>query len=357
MVPRAPLDQGALMMGEHELKSSIFVGTANRGYGQQAQEEVIRLFGSPVKFSHLVPNESFLFQLPIDKSEATQKLVEQEPMFLRHIQPVDSELDWDGQMNSLMEWGSNNLKLEIGSAIAVQVRKTEQLSTEVSQGEYKQALDHVLTKAYATVPVAKGAEYIVSLFLAPEKAYIGVSEPEHNLSDWSGGAIRFRKEEGQLSRAKFKLLEAEQVFRLDFAQYRTALDVGAAPGGWTSLLLERGVKVTAIDPAKLDKILLKHPNLTFHQKNASDVKLLEDSFELLVCDMSWSPRQMARLIKGLLPSLRSGGTAIITVKLMHKKAFQTIRELVGDLSPELSLQKGKQLFHNREELTLFFIKS
>jgi 23S rRNA (cytidine2498-2'-O)-methyltransferase len=368
------MDQGVGMIDEHirneinvmdevhvmndlDQQSSTFIGTANRGYGQQAQEEVHRLFGPPVKFTQLVPNEIFLFKLPIDKTEATQKLVEQEPMFLRHIQPVDSELDWDGEINSLVQWVLNSMRLESGSAIAVQVRKTEQLSTEVSQGEYKQALDHALTKVYSTISVAKEANYIVSLYLTPDKAYIGLSEPEHNLSDWSGGAIRFRKEEGQLSRAKFKLLEAEQVFRLDFTQYKTALDVGAAPGGWTSLLLERGVKVTAIDPAKLDKLLLKHPSLTFHQKNASDVKLAEDSFELLVCDMSWSPRQMARLIKGLLPSLRTGGTAIITVKLMHKKAFQTVRELIGDLSPDLTVQKAKQLFHNREELTLFFIKS
>jgi 23S rRNA (cytidine2498-2'-O)-methyltransferase len=351
------MDQGAGMITENELLSSTFIGTANRGFGQQAQEEVIRLFGPQTKFSHLVPNETFLVQLPVSKSEATEKLVAQEPMFLRHIQPVDAELDWDGELASLQQWALSSVKVEAESLIAVQVRKTEQLSTDISQGEYKQSLDRALTEAYSSVPVAKGSEFIVSLFLTPDKAYIGLSKPEHNLSDWSGGAIRFRKEEGQLSRAKFKLLEAEQAFRLDLSQYRTALDVGAAPGGWTSLLLERGVKVTAIDPAKLDKGLLKNPNLTFHQKNAGDVKLPEDTFELLVCDMSWSPRQMARLVKGLLPSVRAGGTAIITVKLMHKKAFQTVRELVGDLSPDLTVQRAKQLFHNREELTLFFIKS
>ncbi|SFL83851.1 23S rRNA (cytidine2498-2'-O)-methyltransferase [Paenibacillus sp. 1_12] len=345
------------MMNVDELQSSTFIGTANRGYGQQAQEEVLRLFGSPIKFTHLVPNEIFLFQLPVSKSDVINKLTTQEPMFLRHIQPVDAELVWDGELASLLTWVTGSIQLNAESLIAVQVRKTEELTTGVSQGEYKQAIDHILTETYATVPVAKGSEFIVSLYLVPGSAYIGLSKPEENLSDWSGGAIRFRKEEGQLSRAKFKLLEAEQVFGLDLTQYKTALDVGAAPGGWTSLLLERGIKVTAIDPAKLDKDLLKNKNLTFHQKNAADVKLKDDSFELIVCDMSWSPRQMGKLIKGLLPALITGGTAIITVKLMHKKAFQTVRELVGDLSPDLTVQKAKQLFHNREELTLFFIKS
>jgi 23S rRNA (cytidine2498-2'-O)-methyltransferase len=350
------MDKGAVMT-EQELQSSIFIGTANHGFGQQAQEEVRRLFGAQTKTAHLIANETFLFQLPFSKSDVTQKLVEQEPMFLRHIQPVDADLDWDGTLASLEVWVQNVIQLEAGTHVAVQVRKMEQVSTDMTQSGFKQAMDRVLVEQFSAVPVAKDAELILSLYLTPEKAYIGKSRPEHNLSDWSGGAIRFRKEEGQVSRAKFKLLEAEQAFQLDFSQYRTGLDVGAAPGGWTSLLLERGVKVTAIDPAKLDKELLKHPNLTFIQKNASDIKLNAESFELLVCDMSWNPRQMARLIKGLLPSLRTGGTVIITAKLMHKKAFQTVREIVDDLSPELALQKAKQLFHNREELTLFLIKS
>ncbi len=66
---------------------------------------------------------------------------------------------------------------------------------------------------------------------------------------------------------------------------------------------------------------------------------------------------MAKLVRGLLYALKTGGTAIITVKLMNKKAFQSIREVIQDLSPELELQKAKQLFHNREELTLFLVKT
>ncbi|NOU96940.1 methyltransferase domain-containing protein [Paenibacillus sp. LMG 31456] len=338
------------------VESSVFIGTANHGFGQQAQEEIRRLFGNEAKFSHVVPAEIFLYSLPVGKMDAISKVLEQEPMFLRHMQPVDVELDWDGSVAALQAWIHDSFQLTEGTKLAIQIRKTEQVS-QLSTGECKKALDSVLTDAYAIVPVAKDAELILSVYLTPERAYAGISKPTDNLSDWAGGAIRFRKEDGQVSRAKFKLLESEVAFGLDFTQYRSAVDVGAAPGGWTSLLLERGIKVTAIDPAKLDAGLLKHPNLTFHKKNASDVVLQPDSFDLLVCDMSWSPRQMARLVKGLLHALQSGGTAIITVKLMHKKPFQTVRELLEDVEPELVLQKAKQLFHNREELTLFFIKS
>lgn len=350
------MDKGAVMI-EPNHNTSTFIGTANHGFGQHAQEEIRRLFQTGTQFTHLVPAEVFLFKTPQSKTAATNTILEHEPMFLRHMQPVDAELDWDGTLSSLQDFIRHQLEMSPGTKAAVQVRKAETVGAELTTGACKQMIDELLVHECSAVPVAKDADIIVSVFLTQGTAYFGQSKPEHNVSDWSGGAIRFRKEEGQVSRAKFKLLEAERTFGLDFTQYRAAIDIGAAPGGWTSLLLERGVRVTAVDPAKLDAGLLKHPKLTFLQKNAGDVTFPPESFDLLVCDMSWSPRQMSKLIKGLLYSLQVGGTAIITVKLMHKKPFQTVRELVEDLSPELALQKAKQLFHNREELTLFLIKS
>lgn len=344
-------------MTEQFKSGTSFIGTANHGFGQHAQEEIRRLFETGVKFQPIVPAEVFLFHVQETKEAVIDRLIHNEPMFLRHMQPVDAALDWDGSIEALLQEVKQVITLDKGFNIAVQVRKTEQVGTDISASECKRAIDEILVEKCAVIPVAKDADFIVSVFLTSDKAYIGLSKPEHNLSDWSGGAIRFRKEEGQVSRAKFKLLEAERAFGLDLQQYRSGLDIGAAPGGWTSLLLERGMKVTAVDPAKLDLGLLRNPKLTFHQKNAGDVTFQPQSFDLLVCDMSWSPRQMAKLVKGLLYALQTGGTVIITVKLMHKKPFQAVRELVEDLSPELVLQKGKQLFHNREELTVFLIKS
>ncbi|GCL70258.1 SAM-dependent methyltransferase [Paenibacillus naphthalenovorans] len=341
------------------MNAGVFIGTANRGFAQQAQEELRRLLGS-VKSEWIVPGEVFLFAAETDREEAIRRITGNEPVFLRHMQPVDARTSWNGSMDSLMGFVVERLSASppyTGSKIAVQVRKTEDAAPDISSSVVKTAVDERLSSDYTAEPVVKGADFILSLFLTKDTVYYGMSRPEENLSDWSGGAVRFRREDGQVSRAKFKLLEAEQAFGLDFTQYRFALDIGAAPGGWTSLLLERGLKVTAVDPAKLDAGLLSHPNLTYHAKKADEVVFAADAFDLLVCDMSWSHRQMAKLVRGLLYALKTGGTAIITVKLMNKKAFQSIREVIQDLSPELELQKAKQLFHNREELTLFLVKT
>ncbi|UUZ79252.1 methyltransferase domain-containing protein [Paenibacillus sp. P26] len=343
------------------MSQSIWIGTANRGFAQQAQEEIRRLFDTPVRFEWIAAGELFKFTVEECREQVVRTISEQEPIFLRHMRPVDAEASFGNEgLDSIAEWVQRQLKEQApaaGRRIAVQVRKTEEGGPAVSPSELKQALDERLEKEWQAVPVVKDADEVLSLLIAASQIYMGRSRPEENLSDWSGGAIRFRREEGQISRAKFKLLEAEQAFGLDLSAYHAALDIGAAPGGWTSLLLERGLEVTAVDPAKLDAGLLRNPRLRYLQKNAADVVFASGEFDLLVCDMSWSHRQMAKLVKSLVYALQPGGTAIITVKLMHKKAFQTIREVTQDLSPELSLQKAKQLFHNREELTLFLMRT
>jgi 23S rRNA (cytidine2498-2'-O)-methyltransferase len=339
-----------------------WIGTSNRGSAQYAVEELRRMFPS-MKFMYLVPSEMFRFVVPdMNADEAIARILENEPMFLRHLQPVDGafargESDNGAALSRLQEAVIGLGALSQGNKVAVQVRKSDSSGFEYAPSEVKRTLDEAMASELGIVPVVREADWIVSVFVTEKTVFYGVSRPEHNLSDWPGGMIRYRQEDGQISRAKFKLLEAERIFGLDFAAYRDAIDLGAAPGGWTSLLLERGVHVTAIDPGALHPSLKDHPKLTFLKRNAADVKLETGGSDLLVCDMSWSPLQTGRLLKDLLYALQHGGSVILTVKLMHGKPFQTIKELMRVLEPELTLQRAKQLFHNREELTLFLVKT
>ncbi|NOU75430.1 SAM-dependent methyltransferase [Paenibacillus sp. LMG 31458] len=341
---------------------TTYIGTSNHGFAQYAQDEIRKLFPL-TKFTLLVPTEVFLFEVPGGTDDTITTLKEQEPMFLRHVQPVSQDWDLsrtDADIEHLKAWLREAIisgLISSGEKIATQVRKEERADVPYAPFTVKAALDEILVSEIQAEPVVRYADQIISVYVSAKKLFVGLSKPADNLSDWSGGAIRFMKEEDQISRAKFKLLEAEQRFGIDFSVARTALDIGAAPGGWTSLLLERGLRVTAIDPASMSPRLQGNRLLTILKKNAGEVKLRENEFDLLVCDMSWDPRQMGRLVADLLYSLQSGGTAIITVKLMHKKPFQTVRDILKILEPTLFLLKAKQLFHNREELTLYLQKT
>lgn len=334
-----------------------FICTANHGFAPYAQEELRRMFGT-VKSTMLVSGEVFLATLSAPQGEVTELLYQTPPIFLRHLFPIHFEVGMDDQdhaYDQLFRFLLNHSALQEGT-FSLQVRKTEQSNYEGTSGAFKQHILHGIELLPAQ-HVVQDADLIVSVYLTEERLYAGVSRAEDNLSDWNGGAVRFQKEEGQISRAKFKLLEAEKTLGIPFSSFHRAVDIGAAPGGWTSFLLERGLEVTAVDPAKMNPVLLKNPRLKYVSKNAGDVKFKENEFDLLVCDMSWSPKLMARLVTDLLYSLRPGGTAVVTVKLMHKKPMALIKEVTHMFEDSrMQIQRAKQLFHNRDEITLYMIK-
>lgn len=336
---------------------SRWIGTANQGYSPYAIEELRRLLDG-VKVTPLAAGETFLFDSELSAEEVISAVVKEQPIFLRHLQPVDRTIEIKGNADDLQELSETVRRSQLlfeDKQVAIHVRRFNKTAFPYSASDTKAVLDAVLEEIDAT-PVVQQPDIIIAIYAAASELYVGFGKPQDMLSDWPGGAVRFQREDGQISRAKFKLLEAEREFGLNYAAFRNAVDIGAAPGGWTSLLLERGLRVTAIDPGDMHPSLSGHPALTYLKRNASDVKFQAGSFDLLVCDMSWSPMQMCRLVLDLEQALAPHATAIITIKLMHKKPLQTIREVKERFSTAFIIKRAKQLFHNREEITLYLEK-
>lgn len=327
----------------------------NRGFGKPAESEWHRMFGK-CKAKLLSPGDVYRFETDVSREEVLRRIRENPPIFLRHLQPVDVFLEPGGKEETLERIAAAAAAHPLPSAgtkTAVQARKAEGARAPlggIAPIDVKRALDAVIAERGA-VPIISGMELVISVYLTRDAVYVGWSTPADNLSEWSGGAMHFRKEDEQISRAKFKLMEAEAVFGLDFSAYREALDIGAAPGGWSSHLLEKGLRVTAVDPAEMHPSLLRYPKLTFLRKNAADVSFPQGTFDLIVCDMSWDPVRMAELVKRLLPAAAENAPVLTTVKLMHGKAFATLREVERIFAPDAELVRAKQLFHNREEIT------
>lgn len=338
-----------------EIVYSRYICTANHGFAPYAQEELFRLFGA-VKSTQLLPGEVFIATLQVEPEEVSRALLQNLPIFLRHIQPIQFQDEGDmPALQRLAEYLSQQSELE-GKKVALHLRKSGDYFWQESAGELREWLQDQLQALNAEFTV-QDPDWVISVYADGGALYAGVSLPEDNLSSWNGGAIRFRKDDGQISRAKFKLMEAEKEFDIPFSSFRNAVDIGASPGGWTSFLLEHGMKVTAVDPALMHESLRNYPGLKVLRKNAGEVKFKNNEFDLLVCDMSWSPKLMAKLVTGLLYSLAPGGTAIVTVKLMHKKPLAMIKEIVAMFEEErMQIQRAKQLVHNRDEITLYMIK-
>jgi 23S rRNA (cytidine1920-2'-O)/16S rRNA (cytidine1409-2'-O)-methyltransferase len=133
---------------------------------------------------------------------------------------------------------------------------------------------------------------------------------------------------GRVSRAGLKLAAALDRFAIDVTG-RRALDIGASTGGFTEVLLERGVlHVTALDVGhgQLAPALRFDPRVTVLEGlNARDLTAdrLPHRPDLVVCDVSFISLKLA-----LPPALSLAAPGAVLVALI-KPQFEAGREAVG----------------------------
>ncbi len=184
-------------------------------------------------------------------------------------------------------------------------------------------------------------------------AFAGLSLAADNLSSWAGGMRRFAREEGQVSRAEFKLLEAFEVFGVELPPRGMALDLGAAPGGWTRVLRQRGQYVTAVDPGELDARLVGDRGIR-HLRITAEQYLQDgpDRFDVIVNDMRMDARDSARLMAAFARFLYPHGWALMTLKLPEHDRQPVLDQAFVILRRTYRIAGARQLFHNRSEITV-----
>ena len=173
---------------------------------------------------------------------------------------------------------------------------------------------------------------VLSVTCTPRDAYLGLSLAAENLSSWAGGERRFKREPEQVSRAEFKLLEALELFAVKLPPAGRALDLGAAPGGWTRQMAARGLQVVAVDPAALDPRVAALPGVT-HIRRTLQAAKIGGEFDVLVNDMRMDAADSARLMLDAARRLRPGGIGVMTLKLPAKGRAAVQEQLSCDLKP------------------------
>jgi 23S rRNA (cytidine2498-2'-O)-methyltransferase len=183
-------------------------------------------------------------------------------------------------------------------------------------------------------------------------AYLGVSWATQNLSSWAGGQIPIT--EPVSNRAGYKLLEALDVFSIRLREGDLALDLGASPGAWTTLLRRRGLCVTAVGPLPL------YPWLAYDEGVVHEPMLAEEylsqcqtTFDLIVNDMKLDTQDSARLMVEYARHLRSQGIAIMTLKLRDRNRQRIMDHALRILRQAYKVIRVRQLVSNRNEVTLF----
>jgi len=292
------------------------------------------------------------------------------PVFVRHLAPVQAIIDLKNEEQDLgrIALAITELPdlrmLEKGIRFAVQTRlvQTDKRYGEraYSSGQANRLLAEALAEETGAIEMIKKPQIVVSLLCTMHKGYLGISTVEDNLSSWPGGARQFAQTPEQISRAEFKLLEALEIFGVILPSQGRVLDLGAAPGGWTRLLLEAGLEVVAVDPARLDARLDKRKHLEHYRGYAEDY--LEEAisrrsrFDLIVNDMRMDAREAARLLARVSPCLRTDGFVLSVFKLPHAtpviNPLATLKAAMDTLHRSYAIVQANQLFHNRQEVTV-----
>jgi len=293
-----------------------------------------------------------------EPEELWQILQQDAPIFLRHMFPVQQDLLLGGHNLDLERLIDSCLLVVAGreqeGAVAVQCR-ISRAASPYRPIDVKRAIDVALQNRGIPTTV-KGPALVLSVLVAHERAYLGLSSPRENLSIWNGGAAHYGKGMGSLSRAAHKLEEACEVFDLNLKGMEQALDLGAAPGGFTSFLLGKGLFVTAVDTGELAPELLPHPRLSFIKENASNIRPIAASFDLITCDISRDALRTVDMITSLAYCLRPAGHLLLTVKFTGREPLPLIRKCRKMLSGAFRFVRGRHLWHNREEVTLYFVR-
>ena len=205
----------------------------------------------------------------------------------------------------------------------------------------------------------------------------------------------------RINRAEFKMKEAVEFFGIDLSRHKKALDIGAAPGGWTRYLSQQGIKVVAVDNALLDYkrisdgkrvlVLADGMNLPQIQKRIASEGLSENvsvegigcknievndydivhikanmeqnkrigllerfgGFDILAIDTNTSPLESATIANSLVELLAQEALLIMTTKLTTSAFSKHVSTVKTELSKNYSSIQLKKLPHNRRELTAY----
>jgi 23S rRNA (cytidine2498-2'-O)-methyltransferase len=203
--------------------------------------------------------------------------------------------------------------------------------------------------------------YRLHLFLTPQKqAWVGLTHAQRCPADLNG-IPRLRMPGAAPSRSTLKLAEAFHIFLGDQADQHLvpemrAVDLGAAPGGWTWQLMSRGLRITAVDNGALKGDLVDNA-LVRHVRSDGFKFVPTSPVDWMVCDMVEQPSRIAQLVAKWL----SNGWAryiIFNLKLPMKRRLEEVdrcRNIIldADLGGRPLQLRLKQLYHDREEVTGF----
>jgi 23S rRNA (cytidine2498-2'-O)-methyltransferase len=211
-------------------------------------------------------------------------------------------------------------------------------------------LPREIADAYVDDPV--DAERLAQVWIVdPETVAVGFTHTHEALSRFPGGRPPQKTKEEAPAKSAVKLEEAFEWLNLEPGRSETVVDLGAAPGGWTSVLLRHKARVIAVDRQAL-KIELPKKKAVYVQGNAFQFSPPE-TVDWVFADLAQRPMDVAKLLAkwGRHVWARQ---MVVSFKLPTKDRAETLHQLIEVIqSGGWKGVQARQLYHDKNEVTVF----
>ena len=209
----------------------------------------------------------------------------------------------------------------------------------------QERLPHVSAKPIAFPAAAPTAPLGSWTLLAPDRLLMAA----RCSSPFPNGEVAFIEDKtGPPNRAYLKLWEALVRLRRWPRPGERCLDLGASPGGWTSVVASLGAQVMAIDKAPLDPRVATMPGVDWRGESAFALEPASvGSVDWLFSDIACYPERLLRLVE------RWRGSGLVSNFVCTIK-FQGATD--HDAAAAFAALPGAEvvhLHHNKHELTFF----
>ncbi len=165
-----------------------------------------------------------------------------------------------------------------------------------------------------------------------------------------GGMVPVPPDRRPPSRAYRKLLEAEIRMGRRIAAGEKCVDLGAAPGGWTFVALERGARVIAVDRSPLRHDLAGRGRLEFVKGDAFTYEPRKKPVDWLLADVIAFPGKTIDLVEKWV-GLGWCRSFCVTVKFRGVDDYPVLERLDRMLGESASSHLVRRLDHNENEVT------
>jgi 23S rRNA (cytidine2498-2'-O)-methyltransferase len=150
-------------------------------------------------------------------------------------------------------------------------------------------------------PFRETTSLVQLLLTAPDTGFLSVAvapqpwQLRRCVWPFPKGDVPVASDKAAPSRAFAKLLEAELRLGLRIGAGETCVDLGACPGSWTYVAVNRGASVIAVDRSRLREDLMAKPLVVFQQGDAFKFAP-ETLVDWLLCDVIAAPERSIELV-------------------------------------------------------------